>query len=372
MAVSAQKYRQKTPLCTVSYLRQYIYFDLIRTCRAWCITVHNFTKDADYFTLLPRGVEYMIWTHERGGHEHRDHLHFYIRYRNSVRMSQVKALLGDETAHCERRQGTEKQAVDYVKKEGDYKEEVPTRVAGPWELGQPHEAGKEQGERTDLKAIAAWVKEGKSDYEIQQLDPVGYMKYHRGIDALRCAQLKPVSIFREVQVIVITGDTNSGKTWWFWHLLEKSGKLRDAYCSAETKNLQWWDGYRGQPVLLIDEFDPANCGIKRLLRILDKYPLTLERKGGMVYPAWELVWITAQHPVSTWYKDLDPLTAGALYRRITNEINIPPGLTLEARRQYLTDELKKIGITDGETAATEASDTTPTSGSQQAPINIDN
>ena len=57
----------------------------------------------------------------------------------------------------------------------------------------------------------------------------------------------------------------------------------------------WFDGYAGEKILLIDDFEPK--GIKRsyLLRMVDIYPFMGQVKGGHVVAEWDYVFITSNH-----------------------------------------------------------------------------
>lgn len=87
---------------------------------SWCLTINNFTPvheaavralvDNDKVVCAVFGVE----TGESGT----PHLQGYMRFTTKQRMSAVKKLLGNEV-HCETRKGSEQQAWDYCKKDGN-------------------------------------------------------------------------------------------------------------------------------------------------------------------------------------------------------------------------------------------------------------
>ena len=47
----------------------------------------------------------------------------------------------------------------------------------------------------------------------------------------------------------------------------------------KTESTKWWDGYENQPVVICDE-PKATYGWGHLLQLLDRYPCTVETKGG--------------------------------------------------------------------------------------------
>lgn len=76
----------------------------------------------------------------------------------------------------------------------------------------------------------------------------------------------------------------------------------------------WFDGYQGQHTLILDDFSGDYCAFRYLLRLLDKYKLKVEIKGGFAWAVWTTVVITSNiHPVG-WYHDTD---TSPLQRRLT-------------------------------------------------------
>lgn len=68
------------------------------------------------------------------------------------------------------------------------------------------------------------------------------------------------------------GSTGSGKTR---AALEE---FPDAWVSMP--NGRWYDGYDGHRVAVLDDFRKSWCDYPTLLRLLDRYPLRVENKGG--------------------------------------------------------------------------------------------
>lgn len=79
---------------------------------------------------------------------------------------------------------------------------------------------------------------------------------------------------------------------------------------------KFWDGYRGQTNVVIDEFRGV-VNISHLLRWLDRYPVIVEVKGSSTVLCAEKIWITSNLHPREWYPDLDQATMEALLRRLT-------------------------------------------------------
>jgi len=104
------------------------------------------------------------------------------------------------------------------------------------------------------------------------------------------------------------GPTGTGKSHASWASAGTTGYSK----SPTTK---FWDGYRGQSNVVIDEFR-GDIGITHLLRWLDKYPVNVEVKGSALPLCATEFFITSNLHPSEWYPTLDPATYAALERRI--------------------------------------------------------
>ncbi len=126
------------------------------------------------------------------------------------------------------------------------------------------------------------------------------------------------------KTIVIYGESECGKSRWAntgSHRLNGHtrglGNTTDVFILGQQRRAGlWWDGYRGERTIVLDDFQPRKVALRSLLRILDTYPYRCEVKGGMVMADWLRVIITNNdHPV-TWYPLASRRLWGALERRI--------------------------------------------------------
>lgn len=78
---------------------------------------------------------------------------------------------------------------------------------------------------------------------------------------------------------------------------------------------KWWDGYKQEKNVLIDEFR-GQIGVAHLLRWFDKYRCSVEVKGGTVPLNARKIIITSNIHPRDWYPDLDDETKNALLRRM--------------------------------------------------------
>lgn len=94
------------------------------------------------------------------------------------------------------------------------------------------------------------------------------------------------------------------------------------YRKASTN--KWWDGYKGEQNILIDEFD-GQIGITHLLQWFDPYEMTVECKGGGVALHGVHWIITSNNPPTAWYATAGKRHVDALLRRFCEikEFNTP-------------------------------------------------
>lgn len=131
----------------------------------------------------------------------------------------------------------------------------------------------------------------------------------RGISEAR-KLLAPRRDPNETPVIqIFWGASGTGKTR---KAIEEN---KDAYILTKARDGKdvWWQGYTGQKVVIIDEFY-GWIKYDFLLRMLDRYPLEVEFKGGSVQLAATKFIFTSNKPWQDWYKNIDDLSA--LRRRI--------------------------------------------------------
>lgn len=262
--------------------------------RYYCATFYT-EPNVNLFT-----GRYMISGKEICPKTQRVHWQCYLEYTNPVSFKFIKSEFQDTTVHLEKRQGTREQARDYCKKEGNYVEH------GIWCTGQ--------GFRTDLKSKIEQLSNGElSLNQLMREDPELYCRYRNGLkDVYANIQKERSREFRHVEVIVISGPTDSGKT---------RMARKEATFKIEGDELTWWDGYDDDKCIVIDEYD-NHVKITRLLNLLDGYQLRLPIKGGFTYAAWTKVYITTNLHKEELHSQAKPEHIKALFRRITQWIDL--------------------------------------------------
>lgn len=266
-----------------------------RRARSWCFTLNNPSEPLSW----PDTVRYAIYQLESGDSGTR-HYQGYVEFSNPVRLGTCRSLIPG--AHWETRRGTREQARDYCKKE-------ESRLDGPWEHGEWIGG---QGRRTDLATIKEKLDEGCSLADIAEEHFNSFVRYNRSF-ALYSVIKGPKRNFNTTGIF-ICGPTGTGKSKWCMDFDS------DAYWKMPGK---WWDGYTGQQTVVLDDFY-GWLPYHELLRLLDRYPLSVEVKGSTVPFMAQTVIITSNQHYTKWYKD-ERITEdmSALERRISRYIWIP-------------------------------------------------
>lgn len=161
-----------------------------------------------------------------------------------------------------------------------------------------------QGARKDLDFVRQAVKEKRPIAEI----------------ADGCTSFQAVKCIRTMMEIYGTKrEEGPVEVHWYWGETG-TGKSRKAHTenpdAFEPLSFKWWDGYANESTVILDDFRGDWCKYHELLRLLDRYPIKKEVKGGWV---WLQVtkWIVTStyHPENVYKTDEDK---AQLLRRITD------------------------------------------------------
>lgn len=258
--------------------------------RNFCFTLNNYT-DSSLALLAELDCKYLVFGKEVGA-SGTPHLQGFVHFVNAKSQPAARKLLPG--CHVERMKGTPEQAITYCKKDGDVVER-----------GHPPMSQKTKGEQNVERWEAAREAAKVGDFDSIPADI--YMRTRNVCHA----------IFMENQTVAdLDGDLEH--EWWYG--APGTGKTRRAkadYPGAYVKDPQsrWWDGYKGQEVVIIDDFDKyqvAQGGDMK--RWLDRYVFQAPIKGGYLEVRPRKIIVTSNyHPDSIWE---DEITQAAIGRRV--------------------------------------------------------
>lgn len=175
-------------------------------------------------------------------------------------------------------------------------------------------AKKTNKRKADWAAIKVLMDDGAPLEEIQDTYWDTWASYYRQIDVYRAAKSKKRDPNTPVEVHVICGPTGTGKTRYV------SDNYSELYYKPKDKgSTSWWNGYDGQDVVILDEFY-GWLSYDDLLRLCDRYPLTVETKGSSVQMTATKIFITSNTNPEDWYKrsTIPQQRWDAFIRRVTS------------------------------------------------------
>lgn len=231
--------------------------------RGWCFTINN-PREEDIERLkglkyLPSSVKYIICGTEVGCEEETEHIQGYIKLCHPITFSRAKKLLGDR-AHIEIQKGTDTQAADYCKKDGDY-----------WEHGEAPQA--KVNTKQKWQEIIKHSRAGELD-KLEEKYP--YVLFSMKAKVLSMRERPSRTLQGELEHEWWVGESGTGKSREFRSLYTEQG----FYFKQANK---WWDNYQDEEVVLIEELSPIHECLATHMKIwCDRYDFSGEIKGGII------------------------------------------------------------------------------------------
>lgn len=243
------------------------------------------------------------------------HTHIYVYYENAVYFSTMKNRFPE--AHIETALGSSQENRDYIRKEGKYlnSEKKETNHSETFEEYGEMPLDKSAKNETVSEQVLQMIEDGCSDADILSRFPSCYMRLPH-IERTRQTLLeerykrKP----RDVKVHYIYGETGTGKTR---GVMEKYG-YENVYKITNYEHP--FDMYKGEPVILFDEFR-SGIILADFLQYIDIYPCRLPARYADKIACFTEVYIVSN--ISLWeqYPNIQleqPQSWNALIRRITD------------------------------------------------------
>lgn len=223
--------------------------------RDWVMTCNNYTDDdIARFEKLMLLAKYSIYGKEIGK-KGTPHLQCYLYFKNPRAFTPLKKAM--PRAYIAPAKGNATQNEKYCSKDGDSK----SRGTKP-----------QQGKRTDLDDLKEQIMTGmKTVDEICVEQPTAFHQYGRTLDRLEAIALRKQYRTWMTKGIWITGPSGSGKS----HMAFENYSPETHYIKDISEgSLKWWDGYKGQPIVIINEFR-GQITFDQLCAIVDKWPHTV-------------------------------------------------------------------------------------------------
>ena len=238
--------------------------DFTTKFRGWCFTLNNYTKEDEenIQNVIASFARYIVYGREVAPETGTPHLQGYIYFHNQRQRKAVARLL--PRARLDVANGSGKQNRDYCTKEGDFfeKGEMPVDKA---------EARMRGGQANAARYANAvqLARNGEMD-TIRESDPQMFLIHGARLESMYAPEARPLE--GNLQHEWWVGPSGSGKSRLLWEIYPKH------FAKALNK---WWDGYRHQDVVAIEEWSPKNdLTASSLKKWADRYPFPGEIKGG--------------------------------------------------------------------------------------------
>jgi hypothetical protein len=279
----------------------------------WCFTLNNYTTDEENairgYGLI--NANYCVYGKEVG-ELGTPHLQGYIELKTRQRLTQLKKNMDLERIHLEPRKAKAHQAADYCKKDGDF-----------WECGEAPTPPKNLKEDTKKRwrEVLTRCQDGDWAYMAENEPYLWLMNEKKLRSHYKCA--KDIDTLENEWIY---GPTGTGK----------SRYARDLHPNAYIKDAstQWWDGYNGEDVVIIDDLDKYHVKMGYYLKVwADHYAFPAQIKGGQMMARPKKIIVTSNyHPSEIWQ---DSTTVDPIKRRFTM---IHRDLPFQALTSEATDE----------------------------------
>lgn len=315
--------------------------------RRFVFTLNNYTEQEyiDLTTRLAPTVKWIVIGKERAPETGTPHLQGACVLGFQKTLTALKNSPGLSRAHIQQMYGQPQHSLAYCTKED----------TEAFQMGVIPEPGK----RTDLSVAVERIGEGMTLQQLADSDETGQIcivKYFKGLTVLRSLTRPERS--GAPRTFWLYGSTGVGKTRCSVELCKLLVANEDPWMSSGS--LRWFDGYDGQKAVIFDDFRAKHVNsFSFLLRILDRYPVRVEFKGGFVNWTPEYIFITCNKDPDECFstrKQHVPEDIAQLRRRLTDIIEIESELTDASRSALVADILGQCGASIATELPTVSSD----------------
>lgn len=269
-----------------------------RQSRNWTFTLNNWTQNQyqQLLDLFDQNMDYLVIGKEISPTTLTPHLQGFLILKKKKTLNGVKTMIRIQEIHLEVAIATAMMNRTYCIKEGDFIEKGTMPLSG--------------NSKVLLQEAVHQLMNGTSMQNIATSFPETYIKHYRGLERMNLIMNKRTRQWKS-HVRVYYGSTGTGKT---------RRAIEEDKVEWTHGGDRWFDGYDQQERVLFDDFDGVKSGItyRKLLQLLDRYPLQVPIKGGFVEWCPRVIVITTNIPPDRWYPDED---YSPLQRRIDDFIN---------------------------------------------------
>jgi hypothetical protein len=271
----------------------------------WVFTLNNPDEEAELIIyglkVLNDCVQYIVAGKEVGD-SGTPHFQGYISLTDKKYLQFVKDLFYPLQPHLEIARGTPLEASNYCKKGSQTHAEWSQAGTNGLHYGVDADFFEDgtlplTGAQATKENWAA-VKACAQSNELDNIDPEIYIKHYHTLRAIAKDNLVMPPDAPDVTGIWIMGPAGCGK----------SRMAREDYRPYYAKLLnKWWDGYKGEPYVIMDDLDPTTAKyLTHHIKIwCDRYGFNAEIKGGALAIRPLKFIITSQYSIAECFTGVD-------------------------------------------------------------------
>lgn len=287
--------------------------------RMWMVTYNNPTVTCKKMTEMlesNKNVKGYAFNLEKGKCG-TPHFQMYLELNEGIYYTGVKSILNNKGAHCELPKSKRDFCIKYCTKE-------ETRVEGPFAWGTCLKLDKpgEQGKRSDIAKIGqAILDEGGVSAELMEQYPGEFIRFNKQIKSfsndIQVEKMKDDEFEKWCKRVeleeageewtgqeqrhleLFVGPTNCRKTT---RAKMTCAKRKQKWFEKDGKN-KWWDGYRDEKCVIIDEFMGDYFGSIEQFNLMTNVGCApRETKGGHVTLMATHIYFTSNTLPCEWWK----------------------------------------------------------------------
>ena len=206
------------------------------------------------------------------------HIHVYVQFMDSVKMSITK-LCG---AHVEKCRGSAQQNIAYIKKDGDV----------IYEHGEPRFKGGHT-----IKEVENMSSEARKQLPIQMFNIV------RKVEEIEKKYISPLEYYKQVEVFYVYGDSGAGKTKWCIDDMVKN-KL-EKFNEVKYDGSFWHGVTEDCAVCLYDDWRDSHMKPAEFINFIDYNRHVMNVKGGSMRNNYTRIYISSVQPPENIYKSVN-------------------------------------------------------------------
>lgn len=266
--------------------------DLKDRVRWFCCTDWNLNTKEDYMKIIEKGqIRFIAWgleTCPTSGKKHNQMFFYFHNPKSWTKkcLNKFGKMFGKIHCHVSPTRG-----------------DIPANEAYCGKEAELSKVGNEpkQGMRGDIDEAVKKIIDGEiTPDDICEENPLFFHMYGRTFDRAQAIGLRKKFRTWMTEGVWYTGPSGCGKS----HVCFENYDPKTHY--IKNLNEDWWDGYMGQPIVIINEFR-GQIRFSELLDLVDKWPKTVKWRSRESVPflAKKVIITSIKHPTDCYENILD-------------------------------------------------------------------